>query len=328
MSAPRAGKTTLTVGLVRCPILLYKPGGKPEDLPEWEKAGPHGGKLYPGATEEQAINSYASSVAGDDDKDSAMPSPAAKRSSGASAPGKAEANLWEHDGDGGFHPVAKDEIRRGVRLLDGTFVDVTESIEQITERTKLEEMRIVDFIRTEELRRERVIGSYWVAADPSGDPRFLRLLFEAMREEKRVAVMKWTKRSKQSLGALVPMAEGKTVRVLELTWHEDERPIPQNVLHPAQIDNGTIEGEPDMAVKAEELEAARELVRAMSGRRADSLDTLRDDTRGMARELRQRAEAGEMFELPPAGAKTVGDPSLREALLASADPEVLELVER
>jgi non-homologous end joining protein Ku len=299
MAAPRGTKTTLAFGLVKCPIALYGTTGKPEDAPKWDTAGPNHGFLKTAA--ELMVED---SDAGD--------SPLAIEPSEPDAElAAAPSGLFEMNGDERV-PVERADVRRGLRREDGTFIDLTENIADIEARTKLEEMRVVEFIRTEELRRDRIRNSYFVASDAPGTAKVLRLLCEVMQAKKRIGIVKWTKRSRQSLGAIVPYPDGKTIEVLELSWPEDVREPPEKVLWPAQVE-----------VSADELGVANELVAVMSGRRADSLDVQRDDARGMYRELLARAEAGEMFTMPEAPPSSdVEDPvqALRESL---ADPAVL-----
>jgi non-homologous end joining protein Ku len=299
MAAPRGTKTTLAFGLVKCPVALYGTTGKPEDAPKWDTAGPNHGYL----------KTAAELMVEDDDAGDAPLAiePSEPDAELAAAP----SGLFEINGDERT-PVDRSDVRRGLRKEDGSFVDLTESIADIEARTKLEEMRVVEFIRTEEVRRDRVRNSYFVASDAPGTAKVLRLLCETMQKNKRVGVVKWTKRSRQSVGVIVPYSAGKSIEVLEMCWHEDVREPPEKVLWPAQVE-----------VSEDEFAVADELVAAMSGKRADSLDVLRDDARGMYRELLARAEAGEMFTMPEAPASSdVEDPvqALRESL---ADPAVL-----
>lgn len=300
MPTPRATKTTLSFGLVSCPIALYRATGEAEK-PVWDRAGPNGGKLtLPGAAPSPAV------------KQEAHTDPLAENPDQAFA-GNAESlaeTYFIEEGTGA--KVTPGEIRKGIRHGDGSFVDLTDGLEEITAATKLEEMRIVDFIRTEEIRRDRVTGSYYLAPDGPGAPQVVRLLHEAMRAEKRVAVVRFTKRTKQSLGVLVAAPESKSLMLIELAWAEDCREAPAQALVPSQVE-----------VTPEEIAVAVELVQAMSGRRADSLDMLTDDARELRRDLIARAEAGEEFSVPERPeAQESGD--VVELLHASArDPHVL-----
>lgn len=259
--AARATKTTLQFGLVKCAVALYKTSD-PEKPPTWEKAGPHGGPLLPvneAESSTEATETHADPLS--DDPEEAF----------AEIAGAEEARAVPVGREEGGGMVTKENVRLGVRKEDGTFRDLTDGLEQIAEQTKLEEMRVADFIRTEQITRERIVGSYWLAADGEGAPKVLRLLYEAMRTTHRVGVVKWTKRSKQSLGVLVPMAKHNAIAVLELAWAEDLREVPERAKLAATASIG-------------EIDIAVELIDALSSGR-EALDSLTDDARAMRREL-------------------------------------------
>lgn len=256
--APRALKSTLSFGLVSCPIALFRTAGEADKPPAWDldpepsvKATMTTGKMTPGTKP-------------------AREDPLADGVAFSGVPRLSEA--------------AAEKPRKGLRRDDDTFIDLTDEIDAIAERTKLEEMRVADFIRTEEVRRGRVLGSYYLAPDGPGAAKVIRLLHEAMRETKRVAVVKFTKRSKQTLAVLIPLAESKSLEVIEMAWAEDLREIPVKCESCAAI-----------PITTEEVDLAVDLVNAMSSTRADALDTLTDDARQMRRDLIAKAEAGEIF---------------------------------
>lgn len=250
--AARALKSTLSFGLVSCPIALFRTAGEADKPPAWDMDPEPPAK---------ATMTTETKPAREDPLAEEPPTPAVR--------------LAETE-------VAKP--RKGLRREDGTFIDFTDEIDAIAEHTKLEEMRVADFIRTEEVRRGRVLGSYYLAPDGPGAAKVIRLLHEAMRETKRVAVVKFTKRSKQSLAVLIPLAESKSLEVIEMAWAEDLREVPVKCESCAAI-----------PVSEEEINLAVDLVNAMSSTRADALDTLTDDARQMRRDLIAKAEAGETF---------------------------------
>lgn len=311
MAAPRGTKTTLAFGLVSCPVALYKTTTD-EKNPTWDTAGPNGGVLRQRAVgvAEEAPEEKDSPI---EDPGSEAPPISAEEAFARAAAEPAVATVTRalfEEGTG--QQVEPDEVRRGIRREDGSFVDLTEGLEAITERTKLEEMRVADFIRVEEVRRERVTGSYYLAPDGPGAPKVVRLLFEAMRNTRRVAVVKWTKRSKQSVGVLVPDPRTSSLMVIEMCWAEDVREVPEKVLTPGQVE-----------LADGEVAVATQLVEAMCSTRAASLDAQTDDARALRRELIARAEAGEHFEVAPRPqASPEADPI--EMLRASlANPEAL-----
>jgi non-homologous end joining protein Ku len=284
MAAPRGTKTTLVCGLASCDVALYKTFGEAEKPPKWDLAGPNGGKL----SQPQVEGSSATVEVKGAPKQ--KPNPLNVEADQAFAEAASEPTRVEEpyliEEDSGEKVLVKN-VRRGLRREDGTFSDLTEGLEQITERTKLEEIRVADFIRTEEVRRDRVLGSYWLAPDGPGAPKLVKRLCLAMQAERRVATVKWTKRSKQALGVLIPDPKTGALKVIELAWAEDMREAPEKVLSATQVE-----------VTDEEVDIACQLVQAMSSTRAESLDSQTDDSRALVRELVARAAAGEEFAVP------------------------------
>lgn len=283
----RSTKSTLCFGLVSCDIALYRTSAE-EKPPAWDKAGPNGGPLTPQDLSAAAPAKPAAPVRTSD--------PLADFQEIAITETPPEPR-WVEDGTGAI--VFKDEIRKGLRREDGSFLDLTDGLEKIAESTLLEEMRVADFIRTEEIRRERVIGSYYLAPDGPNAAKVIRLLFEAMRSEKRCAVVKWSKRTKQSLGVVVPHPATKSLMVIELAWEEDVRAIPEKMLAASQVE-----------VSAEEIQIAVDLVQAMGSTKAVSLDAQHDDGRLLRRDLIEKAAAEETFVIAarpevPEGAEVI-----------------------
>jgi DNA end-binding protein Ku len=169
-----------------------------------------------------------------------------------------------------------------VRLDNGSFVDLTEQIEAIEARTKLDEMRVIRFMDAGQIQRERVVASYYIGAADNAAPRPLRMLYEAMRAKRRVAIVKLTKRSRQTLGVITAHGRTKTLVLNEMIWMEDFREPPPKALAIREA-----------VVTEREVRACCKLIEAMSDTR-EALDELRDDAIALREELRARAEAGEM----------------------------------
>jgi non-homologous end joining protein Ku len=275
--ATRGTKTTLVFGLLATPVQLFKTTGEPGKDAKWETAGPSGGALRRDASVSRPLSETKGN-------------PLASAEIPASEPGGARESASSsvlYEGETGA-VVSSAEVRRGVRREDGKFIDLTEQIDAIAERSKLEEMEIVSFVRRDAIPRARAIGSYYLAPAEGADPRVLRLLLEAMREENRVAVVRWTKTKNQALGVVAPGARD-TLVVLELAWAEDVR-VPSTRCLLAEV-----------AITPDEVAAARELVREMSESvTAGSLATLRDDARRLREELLSAARSGrlEKFAVP------------------------------
>jgi non-homologous end joining protein Ku len=291
MSDRASAKTTLAFGLLDCPISLHKTWGENKSG-KLDTAAPSGARL---AEAKLAAVVSSDPIAGTD------------ATTSESAVEYTRALVDEQTGE----HVAPSEVRRGIRHEDGSFTDLTEGLEKIAEATKLDEMRVAGFVRVQEVARERIIGSYYVAPDGPGAPKVVRLLYEAMRETQRVAAVKWTKRTKQSVGVLLPYPATKALMLVELTWAEDCRPAPSRAFTPAQAE-----------VSEEEIAGAVELVMAMADRRSAALDTLTDDARRMRQDLIERAEAGEPFEVLARPKRPAGG-DLEKLLRESLAPDVL-----
>lgn len=278
----RATRTKLAFGLVTCDVALYKRSGEAEKAPKWETAGPNGGAL-----KESIVDAVAAAAVGPVQADVSAELTPLQRLAEIVGEREGAIGMDARIEEGTGVRVSKDEERRGIRTEAGEFIDLTDEIEAIAEHTALEEMRIADFIRAEEVQRDRCLGSYFVApTDPEG-AKAIRLMFEGMRAQKRVAVVKYTLRSKQALGVLVPHPATKSLILTELAWRDDLREIPAAMYNPGRVE-----------VDADEVLLATELVEAMSSTRAEALDTQEDDARRLRRELVDRAYKGETFTVP------------------------------
>ena len=78
--------------------------------------------------------------------------------------------------------LSADQIRQGVFLEDGTFVDVTDDLAAVKEVTQLEVMEVAAFVPARSVPLKRVTGCYYIGSDGEGSPTILRLLLEAMRQ--------------------------------------------------------------------------------------------------------------------------------------------------
>lgn len=272
-----SSKTVLELGLVKAPIVLIKTTEEPKDA-SWETAGPSGGALRKREVAAEAPPAETPRL------DPLAMTGLFEASPAPSVPGKVSSELVE---DGTGQVVSKDEIRRGIRAEDGTFIDLTERLNQITEMTMLEAMRIVAFIRVEQVPRDRIVGSYWVAPEDAAGGKVLRLLYEAMKNAHRVAVVRWTKRTRQSLGVIVAHRSG-AVMVLEVEWASFFRAPDARILAPLQAE-----------VSQAEVDAATGLILAMADSRI-ALDELEDEAIVLRRELLAAAREGRVIDLPVA----------------------------
>lgn len=299
-----ATKTTLALGQVSAPVALYRTVGEAKDV-KYDTAGPNGRELrYEDRSEEAPPEEVAVGDPLGVQEEYVPPlQEAADRAVVTeiplSAPGCFRQVLVE---DGSGVEVTREEVRRGLRR-EGSFIDLTDGLREIEEATKLEEMRVISFIRVEQVPRGRVTGSYWVAPDAPGGAKVLRILRDAMRLRRRVAVVKWTKRSKQALGVLGADRSGGLL-LMEVAFADLRREPDAKVLSPLHAE-----------VTAAEVRAACDLIDAMADAVA-SLDEVEDDAVVLRRELLARAQAGEEFRVPerPAPAEDV---SVLDAFRAS-----------
>lgn len=283
-----ATRTTLALGSVSTPIALYRTVGEPKDA-KYDTAGPNGGELHYEEKAEESPPEEAEAtdpLATDPEAYIGLPIKTDERLpqdtavvTGLATPGRYRRVLVE---EGTGVEVEKADVRRGVRQPDGCFVDLTDGLREIDDKTKLEQMRVVSFIRVEQVPRDRITGAYWVAPGAPGGAKVLALLRKAMRTTRRVAVVKWTKRSRQALGVMVAHHSG-ALQVLEVAFAALVRKPDDKVLSPSHV-----------PVTDTELAAAVALVKAMSDS-VMSLDELEDDAVVLRRELLEKAAAGEAF---------------------------------
>lgn len=304
----RASKTTsLALGLVEAPIKLYKTSGDEGKSLSFVTAGPNGKPLrmekkpVEAAPEDTEAETDAFGLSEGDGVDdtvvpAAEPPPAVTEDPGPE-PGSSSASASVPPaGAGDSAPgtfrnvmieeetgveVAPEDVRRGIRRADGEFVDLTDALERVDEDSKEERLQVLDFIRRERVPRERVVGSYYLAAGATGyAPRVLRILYEAMRKTERVAIVRWTKGKGQTLGLLVPHSSGALV-VLEVIFAEA-----------ARKPNSACLAHMKASVSASHIERAVELIDSMKSP-PSALDGYANRRVQLQRELVEKAEAGE-----------------------------------
>lgn len=208
--------------------------------------------------------------------------------------------------EGSGQIVEADAVRRGVRREDGAFVDCTEQIAAIEERTKLDRIDIIRCIDGTRIRRERVLGSYYVGAQDAEAKAALKLLYDALRSRREVAIVKYTTRSRQQLGVIMPHAATGTLVLLNVVWAEDWRAAPSKATAIQKV-----------AVPERQVLAMCKLLGALHGH-VDDLDVQRDDAVALREELRARALAGEMdAEVVEPLPAAMPEPDLEGALEAS-----------
>lgn len=304
-------KTTLVVGKVEVGVGLFTTREKPADVAQFDTAGPNGGVLVtedaarpkPLSSEEPMEERVeASDPLAVNDPGSEAP-PVEEGSTDSLVPGEIKRVLVEA---GTGQAVDREEIRKGIRHEDGSFTDLTGHLLAIEAETKLERMEVVAFIDVAQVDRARVEASYFIGANEAKDAKALRLIYEAMKLKRRVAVVKWSSKSRQSLGVLSAHGRTGTLMVLKLTWAEDFRPAPAKAL---SIGRANVSGV--------EIDMAAQLIDAM-GATVESLDELRDDAIVLREELREKAARGLVEPMePPAVEEAIELEDAFEASLAA-----------
>lgn len=313
-------RTSLSLGLVEADVKLYKTTGKGEKDPTFTTAGPNG---FPLRAEQRAVEAGVEEtekadplgLAEDEGDGTAVPpatpvvedpGPEAVPPAGAvvsSAPGTFKTVMVEEETGVEVEP---DDVRRGVRREDGTFVDLTNRLTAIDEETKLDRIQVLDFIRRERVPRERVVGSYYLAADSKSSPRVLRVLYEGMKRAERVAIVRWTKVKGQSLGLLVPHGSGALV-VLECVFADA-----------ARKPNAACLAHMRASVTEKQVERAVELIESMNAP-PSALDGYFDRRAQLQRELVEKAEQGaDLADFAVVEEPAEAIHSLDELLVASA----------
>lgn len=306
--------TTLRIGSVEVAVGLFSTVAKPSKEAEFDTAGPNGGVLKaravarPVPVEEVAVDVPDVPVASDPlaaedvagyeqrlaDYEARAFEPVAVGAKHSEVDGEYGRELVE-EGSGAV--VAPQDVRRGVRLEDGRFIDCTEQLAKITESTRLERMDVIGFVDATHVPRRWAKGGQYVGAADEKAPHALRIMYESLRRTRRLALVKVTKRSRQTLGVIG--ATGKALMLLELVWPEDLREPPARALVIAQQE-----------VSEREVAMFTELVHAMAVP-PSTLYSLRDDAIALREELKSKALAGEVADVKvperPGPAETVLD---------------------
>lgn len=307
-----SAQTVIRWGEAFAPVALFKTAGESK-APKFVKAGPHGrplerGPVKAGKRLEGGVPTPATAPESAPQSDPLEMTPV-RTERDEPTPEPITVGLLEEGYD---RELNRDEdVLTGVIIeVDGEdrFVDLTAELARVDEETILDEMAIEGFVRREQVPRMRIKSSYYLGGNGPGAPKVLRLLWEAMRQTGRVAVVRWTKRTAQSTGAIVPGRHSNSLIVLELEWAANVRmPGPRALSH--------LQAEVTQA----EVAAAVELAEAMADHGV-LIDEQEDDRVRLQRELVERAAAGTVnaFDLPE---RPTPDPdaSLEALLQASLD---------
>jgi DNA end-binding protein Ku len=313
--------TTLQIGTVQVPVGLFSTVASPSKLAQFDTAGPNGGvlKAQPVAravpVAETPVDVPDVGVQGDPLGDDPGPETGSREdlervaemtggtvhdlspdapayqympSSEPPAPVLPDAPVDGQYGrelveEGSGVVVLPQDVRRGVRLEDGRFIDCTAQLAQIEDETRLDRITVIGFVDATQIPRVRVKGAQYLGAADEAAPRALRIMYEALKGTRRMALVKLTKRSRQTLG-VIGVSRG-VLMLLELVWAEDFREPPARATR--------IQKE---QVSAAEVGMFAELVHAMAVPMS-VLEELRDDAIAKREELREKAERGEVAEI-------------------------------
>jgi hypothetical protein len=284
--------TTLKVSKVEIAIGLFTTVAKPGKLESFDTAGPNGGVLKAQAVAKatpvsEAVDMPDVPVSSDPlgDAPVEMLEAPAVEASPVEVAGQYGRDLVE-EGSGVIVPP--NEIRKGVRLEDGKFVDCTRQLEEITEQTKLDGVEVIAFVDVTHIPRSRVSGAQYVGAGDEKAPYALRLLFEGLKATRRGAVVKLTKSSRQTLGVIA--VARNTLVLFELVYSENFREPPARALAMHKVQVGQAQ-----------VDSLKLLIEQMGDSPA-VLDEQRDDAVALREDLKRRALAGDIKPMKP------GDP--------------------
>lgn len=180
-------------------------------------------------------------------------------------------------------------VEHGVTTDQGEWVNLTEPLAEIDARTKLDGIELAATVSSLDVPRERVRDAHYLAPAGEGAPKVLALLWQALRSQGAVGLVRWTKRTNQALGAIVARGQGadKHLVLLELEWSANMREVPTRAnLLPAFA-----------GVTVHEETAARKLVEAYREKPA-VFESLRDERSGQRADLLEAARAGRKYAPP------------------------------
>jgi non-homologous end joining protein Ku len=182
-------------------------------------------------------------------------------------------------------------VEQGVHLENGTWVDLTDRLTEVDERTRVDGLEVVRTLPASSYASEHVRELHYVVGDDPSEFKVLALLWHALRAERAAAEVRWTKRTAQARGIILARGEagkGAHLALLELEWAQNVRPVPAKASGPVAAE-----------VAPEEVAAAVELVESF--RAPTPRAELRDERLAKRAELLKFARAGKLAEyVPPA----------------------------
>jgi DNA end-binding protein Ku len=203
--------------------------------------------------------------------------------------------------------VPYDEIVKGYEIAPDRYVLISNEELEALDPKKTRTIEIEDFVDLDEIDPIFYDHPYYLAPGPGGAKPY-RLLLEAMRETRKVAVARVVIRQKESLVAIRPM-EGDVLGMTTMIFADE-------IVDPERIDE--LEAAREADANDRELAIAKQLVESLAG--AWEPDRYRDAYRAQVLELIERKAAGEEVATQPAVEEVAAPvPDLMSALKASLD---------
>lgn len=195
-------------------------------------------------------------------------------------------------------------VQHGVKLKDGTFVDLTNDLKAIDERTKIDGMRIEFTVPVNAIPRSWMRDAYYVVPTSPESARFLAYVWEGIASQLLGAIVRWTKQTDQFLCAIVARGAGH-LELIQLEWAQNMRPVPTN----ARLDLA--------AVPSSGRERAQEAMNALR-RPPSALERLRDERAFQRAELLTSARKGRRWVAPEPDVVLAPVTELGETLVAAS----------
>jgi DNA end-binding protein Ku len=203
--------------------------------------------------------------------------------------------------------VPYDEIVKGYEIAPERYVIVSNEELEALDPKKTRTIEIEDFVELDEIDPIFYDHPYYLAPGAGGAKPY-RLLLEAMRETRKVAIARVVIRQKESLVAIRPM-EGDVLGMATMIFADE-------VVDPERIDD--LEAAQEAETNDRELAIAKQLVESLAG--SWEPERYRDTYRDEVLALIERKAAGEEIATQPAVEEAAEPvPDLMSALKASLD---------
>jgi DNA end-binding protein Ku len=198
------------------------------------------------------------------------------------------------------------EIVKGYELAPDRYVVIEPGELESLEPKKTKTIEIEEFVDLSQIDPVYYDHPYYLAPGPGGSKPY-RLLLEAMRETRKVAIARVVIRSKEQLVAVRPMGEALGMATMLFA---DE------VLAPDRLDE--VAEAADVKTTARELDIAKQLVDSLAG--DFEPDSFHDTYRQQVLELIERKAQGKAIAVQPAPEEVAAPaPDLMSALKASLE---------